>query len=136
MAIQVRWQNAENTAITWTFNENWTLQDMHMAYVRTCEMIAAQDHRVDLIGIIEHSMPFESLDFVRHYTIGELPPNFGTFILVGTNHHLYVIFTLMRMMETHRLPTVWVGSLAEANALLSSRSLVTPRYYRQIAETA
>lgn len=123
MAVEVRWTNAEQIVLLYTFSAAWTWDEYYAATTRGRAMVESVDHMVVTIIDLSASraLPPGALTHLRRATTHQ-HPNLGPVILVGLNRFIRAMSDMLsRIYPLAAQKVRIVATLDEAYALLAER---------------
>jgi hypothetical protein len=95
MGITVAWQDAEKTALRWTFEGKWTWEEYYKALDQNNALLDAIDNKVDLIINMEntnHVPPGYVSQFRR---IAQFHPQVDFAILIMNNRFIEIMLNML-----------------------------------------
>jgi len=123
MAIQVQWDNHQQTAIHVEFESEWTWDQLETTLDHIDRLMSSVHHPVDVIIDLEGSkIPGDFLTAAKNLLADPQPnPNEGARIVVGANKTMRAVYTTVQKTFGERIAgreLLFAPNLEDARAIL------------------
>jgi hypothetical protein len=133
MAIQVIWDNPEQTIIRYIYDGRWTWEDLARARDEVHRMLDTVDYRVGIIVDVQKSSMLPSGALTRARQMATATPKYhqneGSTVIVGANTLIRSLFDMFRKIYTTLSGNIVIDfatSLDEARRILRNQGMGQP----------
>lgn len=124
MPITVRWDDAAQTIILYTFESPWTWAEYNAAVQEAWQLDESVDHSTDTITDMTRSslLPMGVLLQNIRKSVVEIPESTQTIVLVGAGRFPRALLdTIRRVYQRQMAKFVTASTLDEARAIIAAR---------------
>lgn len=124
MSINIEWANNEETALTFSFSDRWTAQNLYSAVAEFCKLTEEKSHPVR--AIIDLGSPVHTpkdLLALLQISFRKFPSNIERAILVSNSSYWNSIFRILDSACVISFPYEYVGNVDDAYELLEEYAL-------------
>jgi hypothetical protein len=119
MPITTQWDNDEQTAVRWDFQEGWTWDEFRSVVAESKTMFRTVPHRVDIIANMEtcRTMPPNAfLHYRRADSVSE--PNRGNTVIVSDRLFIKTVVSMSNQIFKRRTRELLIAETVEEARLL------------------